>query len=469
MSNKVISELDLISQNNLSTSDSIVVNDASDENRIKRTTIEELSAIMTGSGTFSWDVRGDSGVPETVTQSSTVTIHGGAGGAIHTVIGTGDTVQILANSDVLATRSHVDGLLLGNLNNVTVSTTPADNRLLAYDSATSQWTDQTAVDAGLTPVSGSVALSTVGIITNGTWQATAVSSQYGGTGQDFSTKTGILSYNSGTANVASGPHITHVLDEDDLTSNSATALVTQQSVKAYIDSKYNQTFTVTVADDGGGSQNVFVIDGNKLKTNLHARFPLHLQKGFNYRFDQSDASNANQLLKFSTTIDGTHQGGTEYTTGVNYNGTPGSAHAYTEIKIAQDAPDILYIYSGGTSATGYGGSAGGSSDDQRTPIYTTDRDGWIPINGNRTATKGDKLLVDCSASAVIVTLPASASAGDTVRIVDITGSASTNNISVERGNHKIMGVTENLAVTTNRAGFELVYADSNNGWVLTEN
>ena len=32
-----------------------------------------------------------------------------------------------------------------------------------------------------------------------------------------------------------------------------------------------------------------------------------------------------------------------------------------------------------------------------------------------------------------------------------------------------MGVTENLAVTTNRAGFELVYADSNNGWVLTEN
>ena len=230
MSNKVISELDLISQNNLSTSDSIVVNDASDENRIKRTTIEELSAIMTGSGTFSWDVRGDSGVPETVTQSSTVTIHGGAGGAIHTVIGTGDTVQILANSDVLATRSHVDGLLLGNLNNVTVSTTPADNRLLAYDSATSQWTDQTAVDAGLTPISGSVGLTTVGIITNGTWQGTAVSSQYGGTGQDFSTETGILSYNSGTANVASGPHITHVLDEDDLTSNSATALVTQQSV-----------------------------------------------------------------------------------------------------------------------------------------------------------------------------------------------------------------------------------------------
>ena len=43
MSNKVISELDLISQNNLSTSDSIVVNDASDENRIKRTTIEVLS------------------------------------------------------------------------------------------------------------------------------------------------------------------------------------------------------------------------------------------------------------------------------------------------------------------------------------------------------------------------------------------------------------------------------------------
>lgn len=469
MSNKVISELDRISQNNLSSSDSILVNDASDENRIKRTTIQDLSAIMTGTGTFSWDVQGDGGSRETVTQNSTLTIHGSPGGAIFTQVSTGDTVQILANSDVIATREHVNNVLLGNLNNVSVSTTPADNRILAYDSATSKWTDQTAVDAGLTPVTGSVALVTVGTVTNGIWQATPVSSQYGGTGQDFSATTGMISYDSGTASAVTGPHITHILDEDNLTSNSATALVTQQSVKAFIESKYNQTFNVTVADDGGSSQNVFVIDGNKLKTNLHERFPLHLQKGFNYRFDQSDASNANQRLKFSTTIDGTHQGGTEYTTGVNYNGTPGSAHAYTEIKIAQDAPDILYIYSGGTSATGYGGSSGGSSDDQRTPIYTTDRDGWIPINGNRTATKGDKLLVDCSASAVIITLPASASSGDTVRIVDITGSASTNNISVERGNHKIMGVTENLAVTTNRAGFELVYADSNNGWVLTEN
>ena len=44
MSNKVISELDRISQNNLSSSDSILVNDASDENRIKRTTIQDLSA-----------------------------------------------------------------------------------------------------------------------------------------------------------------------------------------------------------------------------------------------------------------------------------------------------------------------------------------------------------------------------------------------------------------------------------------
>lgn len=264
MSNKVISELDRISQNNLSSSDSILVNDASDENRIKRTTIQDLSAIMTGTGTFSWDVQGDGGSRETVTQNSTLTIHGSPGGAIFTQVSTGDTVQILANSDVIATREHVNNVLLGNLNNVSVSTTPADNRILAYDSATSKWTDQTAVDAGLTPVAGSVALVTVGTVTNGIWQATPVSSQYGGTGQDFSSGTGIISYNSGTASIASGPHITDVFDEDDLTSNSASALVTQQSVKAFIESKYNQTFTVTIADDGGSSQNVFVIDGNKL-------------------------------------------------------------------------------------------------------------------------------------------------------------------------------------------------------------
>jgi len=50
-------------------------------------------------------------------------------------------------------------------------------------------------------------------------------------------------YIDGTANIdsltlASGATVTVILDEDDLVSDSATALATQQSIKAYVDSQF---------------------------------------------------------------------------------------------------------------------------------------------------------------------------------------------------------------------------------------
>lgn len=96
------------------------------------------------------------------------------------------------------------------------------------------------------------------------------------------------------------------------------------------------TYTVTVASYYGS--NYFYIDGSRAPT-------LSLTEGQTYKFDQSDSTNSNHPLRISTTANGTHGGGTEYTTGVTTSGTPGSSGAYTQIEVASGAPTLYYYCS----------------------------------------------------------------------------------------------------------------------------
>ena len=104
------------------------------------------------------------------------------------------------------------------------------------------------------------------------------------------------------------------------------------------------TYVVTVAAKSSydsGSANAFYIDGVERPT-------LTLTEGNTYFFLQSDASNAaggSHPLRFSTTANGTHGGGTEYTTGVTVVGTPGTLGAYTKITVAASAPTLYYYCS----------------------------------------------------------------------------------------------------------------------------
>ncbi len=102
----------------------------------------------------------------------------------------------------------------------------------------------------------------------------------------------------------------------------------------------NETFTITVYNSGGG--NKYYANGQKqsLYTALH--------KGFTYKFDQSDSSNATHPLRFSTSQDGS-----DYTDGVTVVGTPGQAGAYTQIVVAENAPSTLYVKCSNHSGMGF--------------------------------------------------------------------------------------------------------------------
>ena len=97
---------------------------------------------------------------------------------------------------------------------------------------------QTQLD-GKSPVAGHSSIATVGTIGTGTWQGTKVASAYLDddtahlSGSQTFTGTKTLNSFKGTA----GATVTNILDEDAMGSNSATALATQQSIKAYADTK----------------------------------------------------------------------------------------------------------------------------------------------------------------------------------------------------------------------------------------
>ena len=120
-------------------------------------------------------------------------------------------------------------------------------------------------------------------------------------------------------------------------------------------------------------------------------------------------------------------------------------------------------------------SADGSADQ----VLTTDGSGtlsfvdntggtsWVAVKtSNYTASAGEGVFANTSGGAWTLTLPAG-SIGDEVSFIDYAGTFDTNNLTIAaNGSEKIVGSTDDLTVSVERAANTLVFTDGTQGWLL---
>ena len=149
-------------------------------------------------------------------------------------------------------------------------------------------------------------------------------------------------------------------------------------------------------------------------------------------------------------------------------------NAVTLVKLEDGTQgDILYYgASGAPTRLGFG-TSGDFLKTQGTganPVWTTISDNttqWQSVQTTGfTAVAGNGYPCNTTSGTFIVTLPASASVGDTIEIVDYAGTFNTESITLDPQSLKLKGSTDDLSLKRLREGIRLVYIDATQGWVV---
>jgi hypothetical protein len=129
------------------------------------------------------------------------------------------------------------------------------------------------------------------------------------------------------------------------------------------------------------------------------------------------------------------------------------------VGIGTTSPSSKLDVNGTVTATAFSGD--GSA---LTGVGTT----WESKSADFFGAAGTAYFVDTSSNAITATLPASPSTGDEIRFLDVAGTFDTNNLTVARNGNPIQGDASDLTVSTERAGFALVYYNGTQGWLLKD-
>ena len=138
---------------------------------------------------------------------------------------------------------------------------------------------------------------------------------------------------------------------------------------------------------------------------------------------------------------------------------PKSSYSLMGPQLTFDAAPPATAFIEVTTFSGSGGAGGGGSSSALT---------WNIASSNATMSANNGYFVDTSSAAKTMTLPSSATLGDTIRINDLAGSFATYNLTIARNGHKIQGIADNLLIDADQSSFGLVYSNSTYGWKVLE-
>lgn len=90
---------------------------------------------------------------------------------------------------------------------------------------------------------------------------------------------------------------------------------------------------------------------------------------------------------------------------------------------------------------------------------------WLAtITSNTTAVPSAGYLCNTTGAAFTVTLPAVPAEGDIIAFADAAGTFDTKNLTIGRNALNIMGLAEDMIISTKYAAFQLIYASAELGW-----